>query len=239
MNENTTSASNPKQSTARSHQSSSSEKCVRSLFPSPGRSSTMTSPTETSSAKDTVQKLPLSSKKLSCGKSSFTPAFETSPFKCDEGPSPAKKSRITLDDFSKSMATFQEDFDTKLKATLYSMMMGDVNSAKDDLTRLRRTSHAFFNQSAFVLNELKMKAVATEQKLSTTENYNLHLHRQNNDLRDKIRYMKNDIASKEAQQALHIFDDAFDEDEMDDHNREEKVEDMSNKETDDSNIENA
>jgi hypothetical protein len=114
------------------------------------------------------------------------------------------------------MSAFQEDLDTKLKAGLYSLMVGDVQNAKEDLNRLRRTSNAYFSQSSFVLKDLQMKAVATQQKLTTTENYNLHLHHENNDLREKVKTMKREIASKDAQAACHMFDDDFDGDENDD-----------------------
>lgn len=100
---------------------------------------------------------------LASPKSNLT-SFEPSPSKGEEGSSPAKVSRgsrNSLDDFSKNMSTFQEDLDTKLKAVLYSLMVGDVQSAKEELNSLRRTSNAYFSQSSFVLKDLQMKAVAT------------------------------------------------------------------------------
>jgi hypothetical protein len=86
------------------------------------------------------------------------------------------------------MSTFQEDLDTKLKAVLDSLMVGDVQSAKEDLNKLRRTSNAYFSQSSFVLKDLQMKRVATKQKLTTTEkNYNLYLHRESNDRKRRLK----------------------------------------------------
>lgn len=97
-------------------------------------------------------------------------------------------------DLTSIMQMFHEELDTKFKAMLYLIMVGD--NTTDDVQKLRRTTSAFFNQSAYVLKDTQMDVNTLKQKQPFTEQYNLHLHRENTELRAQIKNLKQSLAEQ-------------------------------------------
>jgi uncharacterized protein YoxC len=116
--------------------------------------------------------------------------------------------KLSLEEFTNNLHTFNNDLDTTLKATLYSLMCGEIETAKEDVKRIRRRLAAFLNQSTFILSDIQLKQAALNQKVSSLEAYNLHLHRENNTLREQVNRLKKECEFKDL--STNMFDDDMD-----------------------------
>lgn len=109
------------------------------------------------------------------------------PRPCESSPSPSKKNK-SIENFMTTLQTHDDDdVDTQLKAALYSLSISDLADIKGQLERIRRCCSAFYGTSKFTLQNLVQARNAMSQKVHSLENHNLILHRENQELRNKVK----------------------------------------------------
>lgn len=117
---------------------------------------------------------------------------------------PSKRPQIGLAEFGTQLELFHKEVETKFKAVMYDLTAGNTADATCNIQNMMQQSRNFVSSSLPVLEQIKLRSSALEQKISCVESYNLHLHRENNDLRRKLEQYRG-LAS--------CFDEEFD-DEM-------------------------
>lgn len=123
--------------------------------------------------------------------------------------SPAPKiPRTSLEDTINSLTSFSESQDIQMKAVMFSVIKGNSTEAEEDLAKLRTTGRSFLMNTVSSLKCLQLSHNALQQKMDFTQKYNLHLHRENNELRKKVEGLTRQLAVKD----LNLEDSLFEED---------------------------
>lgn len=180
---------------------------------------TMASNTPVSSVSTTPQKASSSTRQTNVDNFfSITPEKKNTSQKCSTLHSPAgslkKASPIgsvqklpasesnrqsDIQDLQNSMKSFREQFDTQLRASLYSLSENDVGDAKETIKCMRTTLNAFYSHANGSLSNAVRKSNSLEQKHRTLTQYCSTLEQKNAKLTQYCSHLsmeKNELASK-------------------------------------------
>lgn len=106
-----------------------------------------------------------------------------SPYTSCESP---KKPRINLSDYKNHLSQFHLQLETKCKAALYDLSIGDSAGASQELKQILNESKKFMGSSVSMLDDINLKNIALQQKSSTLQQFTNHLQMENKDLRRRL-----------------------------------------------------